>query len=233
MQKKTPLIVSGAVIAGALLALGGPLAASAHVGVTPSDTAAGSYSLLTFSVPHGCDGSGTTAVSIQIPEEINGVTPTVNPNWTVTKDMVDLSDPITDAHGNSLVQRVGSVTYTAKEPLADGFRDAFELSLQLPDSAGKTLVFPTLQTCETGSTDWSEIAAEGQDEHDLAAPAPSVTITAASEAHGEHTATPEAAPAAAEQDVLARVFGLGGIAVGVVGVIVGTLGLRARREAKA
>ena len=41
---------------GALLALAAaPLAASAHVTVTPSGTAAGSYTVLTFAYSHGCD----------------------------------------------------------------------------------------------------------------------------------------------------------------------------------
>jgi uncharacterized protein YcnI len=40
---------------GAVLALAAvPLAASAHVTVTPSGTAAGSYTVLTFAFSHGC-----------------------------------------------------------------------------------------------------------------------------------------------------------------------------------
>ena len=54
--------------------------AGAHVTVSPSQGAAGSYSVLTFSVPHGCDGSATTRVAIQVPEQILSVTPSVNPN---------------------------------------------------------------------------------------------------------------------------------------------------------
>lgn len=48
-------------------------------------------------------------------------------------------------------------------------RDALVLSVKLPDAAGKTIYFPTLQTCEQGQTDWSEMAKEGQDPHDLKA----------------------------------------------------------------
>ena len=46
----------------AALSLGGALAASAHVTVTPDKTTAGSYALLTFGVPHGCAGSSTMSV---------------------------------------------------------------------------------------------------------------------------------------------------------------------------
>ncbi|WP_187977345.1 YcnI family protein [Mycetocola sp. JXN-3] len=239
MKHTKTLSISGAVLAGAILAVAVPLAASAHVSVKPSDTSAGAYSLLTFSVPHGCEGSPTTSIKITIPEEINGVTPTVNPNWDVTKDMVDLATPIKDAHGNSLAQRVGSVTYTAKTPLADGYRDAMVLQLQLPAEAGKTLTFPTLQTCETGSTNWSEIPAKGQSEEDLKAPAPSLVVTAAAKdaGHGGHDASAtdtaaETHATAAEPDVLARGLGIAGLALGVIGIIVGTLGLRAKAARK-
>ena len=64
------------------------------------------------------------------------------------------------------------------------------LSVKLPDAAGTTLYFPTLQSCETGQTDWSEIAKDGQDPHSLGAPAPSITVTAAAgtDGHGEAAA---------------------------------------------
>ena len=82
MKKRTPLLAVGSLTAGVALALAAPLAASAHVSVTPSDTAAGSYTVLSFAVGHGCDGSPTTKLSFDIPEEIVAVTPTVSPNWT-------------------------------------------------------------------------------------------------------------------------------------------------------
>ena len=44
------------VTAGLALAIGAPLAASAHVHVTPETAAAGGTETLTFSFPHGCDG---------------------------------------------------------------------------------------------------------------------------------------------------------------------------------
>lgn len=165
--------------------------ASAHVSVTPDTTAAGGYAVLTFSVPHGCEGSPTTKVAIAMPEDVPQVTPTVNPNWTVEKVQAKLDPPIKDAHGNEVTERVSQVVYTAKTPLADGYRDTLALSLQLPEKEGETLTFPVVQTCEKGSTNWNETAAEGQDPEELAHPAPSVTITAAS-AEGDHHGGAEA-----------------------------------------
>ena len=57
----------------AVLAVAG--AASAHVTGTPSDATAGAYTVLTMSVPHGCEGSPTTKVEIQVPESVLSVTP--------------------------------------------------------------------------------------------------------------------------------------------------------------
>ena len=112
---------------GAVLALAAvPLAASAHVTVTPSGTAAGSYTVLTFAYSHGCEGSPTTAIAIDIPESIASVSPTLNPNYTIEK--------VADG------DRTSQVVYTAITPVPDGYRDTIELSLQLPeDAAGETL----------------------------------------------------------------------------------------------
>lgn len=222
------------VAAGALLAVGAPLAASAHVGVTPSDTAAGSYALLTFGVGHGCDGSPTTRIAIDIPESIISVTPTVNPNWTIEK--------IKTGEGDAA--RVTQVVYTAITPLEDGLRDTFTLSAKLPDDAeGETLEFPVLQTCAVGETNWAEPTVEGEDEPD--APAPFFVVTAAvkgGDGHGAPAATDDASddhaesseasasPEAPSSDVVARVLGVGGLVVGAIGV---ALAVVTRRSAAA
>ena len=124
------------------IVLGVAAPASAHVTISASTTAAGAFTVLTVSVPHGCDGSSTTEVAIQIPEQINAVTPTRNPLWEVDKQVEQLDPPVTDAHGNEITERVATVTYTATTPLPEGYRDAFELSLQLPDQEGETPGLP-------------------------------------------------------------------------------------------
>ncbi|WP_183085022.1 DUF1775 domain-containing protein [Mycetocola manganoxydans] len=150
-------------------------------------------------------------------------------------DVVDLAEPITDAHGNSLVQRVGEVVYTATTPLEDGFRDTVTLQLTLPAEAeGTAIAFPVLQTCEAGETNWSEIAADGQDSHDLAAPAPTIDVTAAEDDHSadavgvDLAAGPTASGTAvqSEPDLVARSLGLGGLAVGLAGIVVAILSRR-------
>ncbi len=102
------LAARGLVTAGGGVLLVGLFAgaASAHVTITPSSAVAGAYSVLTFSVGHGCDGSSTTQVKIQMPSEINAVTPTINQGWTVKKTMAKLATPVTDAHGAQITERV-------------------------------------------------------------------------------------------------------------------------------
>lgn len=170
------------IIAGTALAVSAVAGTvSAHIEISDGDAVAGSSSLLTFQVGHGCDGSPTTEVRIQMPESVNSVTPTRNPFWTVDKVTEALDEPITDSHGNEVTERVTEVVYTATDPLPDGSRDTFVLAVPIPeDAAGETLYFPTIQTCEVGETAWIEIPAEGQDEDDLEAPAPGIVVSEAS-----------------------------------------------------
>ncbi|MFB8228891.1 YcnI family protein [Cellulosimicrobium sp. NPDC055967] len=177
-MRKTLRAVGAAALTTGIVVVGAG-AAAAHVTVTPDTTDAGAYALLTFGVPHGCGASPTTKVSIQVPEQVVTVTPTVNPGWDVEKVMATLDEPVDDGHGGQYTERVAEVVYTAKTPLPDGYRDALVLSLKLPDAAGDTLVFPTVQECAEGETAWVQVAAEGEDGHDLEAPAPLVELTAA------------------------------------------------------
>ncbi len=223
----------------AALVLGGAVAASAHVGIAEETVEAGAYEILTVSVPHGCEGSATNEVAIQMPEGINAVTPTRNPLYTVEAVMEDLDAPITDSHGNEVTERVAQVVYTAETPLPDEQRDAFELSLQIPeDAADSTLYFPTVQGCEEGEAAWVQIPEDGQDPDDLDAPAPSVDVVAASEdsseVSGGTTDTtsdaqgPEEASSAADQTPLL----VTSLVVGGLGLVVAVIALlRGRKKA--
>lgn len=177
-----------ALLGAATLSLAGAAAANAHVTISADTAEAGAYTVLSVSVPHGCDVSPTTRVAIQIPAEITAVTPTRNAFYTVEKGMEQLEAPFTDGHGNEVTERVSEVIYTATTPLPADQRDVFELQLQLPeDAAGETLFFPTVQTCEAGESAWVQLPAAGQDPHELDLPAPAIAVVAASDhGHGDH-----------------------------------------------
>ncbi|RCS61203.1 YcnI family copper-binding membrane protein [Microbacterium sp. JB110] len=237
---RRPLLVGGAAALGALaLTFAGASAASAHVTVGSDTDEAGSYAILTFSVPHGCDGSATTSVSIKIPDGINAVTPTRNGFYSVEKVDEALETPITDSHGNEVTERVSEVVYTATTALPADQRDAFELSVQLPESAaGSTLYFPTVQTCEQGETAWVEIPADGQDAEDLDHPSPALAVVAADdtgsghgsgdEAEGETVTAQEQSPGDSAQTPLV----VTSLAIGGLGLIAGVVALiRGRKRA--
>ncbi|OLT52616.1 DUF1775 domain-containing protein [Cellulosimicrobium sp. CUA-896] len=169
-MRKSLRATAVAALATGLVATGATVA-SAHVTVTPSVTTADSYTVLTFAFGHGCGESATTEIAIQMPEQVISVAPAVHPGWDVEKVMQDLETPVDDGHGGEYTERVAEVVYTAKTPVPNGYRDSFELSLKLPDAAGETLDFPTVQTCEEGETAWVEIPAEGQTSDDLESPA--------------------------------------------------------------
>ena len=220
--------------AGAALTLAAaPLAASAHVSVIPTSTAAGTYSVLTFSLSHGCEESPTTSLTFDMPEGIDSVAPTVNPNWAIEK--------VADG------DRTAQVVYTAITPLESGYRDTIELSVLLPeDAAGETLAFPVLQSCEVGETNWNQVAEAGEEEPE--SPAPSIVVTEATgDEHGHGAAAAETttetttdghaghdaataettAEGSGASDGVARVLGIGGLIVGVVGIV---LAITARRR---
>jgi uncharacterized protein YcnI len=228
------------VVAFAALSLAGvPLsapAALAHVSAEPSSTAAGSSTTVTLSVSHGCDGSPTTRLDVSIPEGVNAVTPTVVAGWRIKKVTSALDEPITDAHGSTLTERVSEVIYTAREPLPEGYRATFDLSLTIPETmAGEALAFPTVQTCAQGKTAWIQRPEGGRSEDDLEEPAPAFLVTAADGTGSRGGAAEPAEPAARAAPVqtarpTTRAVSWVALGLGAVGAVLGGLGFaRSRR----
>jgi uncharacterized protein YcnI len=182
MNLSRPVRIAAGIAAGSGLALALSTSAAAHVSIQEDEVAAGSSAIITFAFGHGCEGSPTTQVRIQMPESIPTVTPTINANWDVEKVTELLDTPIEGAHGEQITERVSEVVYTARTPVEDGFRDTFELSVTVPeDAVGQTIYFPTIQTCEAGESPWIEIPAEGQDPEELEFPAPGVEVVASTD----------------------------------------------------
>ena len=213
------LTVLPATTAAIALSLVAP--ASAHVTATPSSAAAGSSTVVTFSVGHGCEGSPTTKIEIQVPESVLSVTATRNPYYDVESTIEELAEPVTDSHGNEVTERTSTIAYTATTPLPDGQRDTFQLSFTVPDAEGEVLAFPTIQTCQQGETAWTEVPAAGQDEHELDNPAPSFEILPATGEDDHDSEEPEAVEAADSED------GDASAALGWIGLGAGLLGLGA------
>lgn len=176
------------------LALAAP--AAAHVTIDPGEAPADGYATLQVQVPHGCDGSPTKVVRVQIPESVPAVTPQVHPGWEVTtkegpKDAVEL-------HGETVTRGVQEVVWTATDagPLPDERLDLFGMSVKLPaGKPGDPVYFPTVQQCVKGETGWIQIPKAGESEDDLESPAPAVILTATEGEHGGSGDSHEAATA--------------------------------------
>lgn len=216
-----------AAVAATALAVAVPAVASAHVGVSPDEIAAGDHGVLTFSFSHGCDGSPTTALRITMPDGLTSVAPTIDGDWTIDIERGD------DA-------LVSAVTFTALTPVPNDLRGAVSMSVGLDEDAPNALAFPVEQRCVDGVTEWTQIAEEGEDPHDLEAPAPVLTVLAgdadahvAQEGHdGSDAASDDADSDSADEagapDVIGTVLGAGGLVAGLSALVVAILAYRRR-----
>jgi uncharacterized protein YcnI len=152
-----------------------PAAASAHITLEIKQAEAGSYYQAMFDVPHGCAGSATTQVTVEIPEGIVGAKPQPKPGWTLSMAHETLDHPLTSESGRAITERVSSVTWRGG-PLPDDEFDRFLIILRLPGRPGP-LYFPTVQTCVVGETHWTDTVPPGKTWRDVPHPPPFVTLT--------------------------------------------------------
>lgn len=215
-------------IAAATLALflvAAPTAASAHVGVSPDRIPAGQVTPLTFSFSHGCGESPTTSLRVTMPKGIGSAWPAFDGDWA--------ADVEKDAGG-----AITAVTFTAAQPVPVDLRGSVELAVITDKNAADELVFPVEQRCVSGTNEWTQVAKDGENAHDLDSPAPVVALTAADDsgdhgqqgAHGQHTAAPEASSSSSEQPaaILPMLLGGGGLVLAVVALLVSIRGSRRR-----
>jgi uncharacterized protein YcnI len=153
--------------------------ASAHVTVQPPEAAADSYAQLTFTVPHGCNGSATTALRVKLPDGILSAKPQMKPGWQVEIKTRKLDAAVAGPHGRSVTEVVDEVAWRGGL-LPDNLYDTFGLVVRLPDRGDQPLYFPAVQECEQGVERWIEIPTSGQSADKLRAPAPAVRLKAKS-----------------------------------------------------
>jgi uncharacterized protein YcnI len=174
-MKKYVLIAASAL--GALILVG---ASAAHVEPAVDKAAAGGSTIIPFVVPHGCDGSPTRSISIQIAAGVTSAKPQAKQGWKLTIVRGKLPQPVKDFAGNTLTRGVLSVTWSGGT-LPDSQFDTFNILLGMPNTPGKTVYFPVVQRCAKGVTRWIQIPKSGQAEPEH--PAPGVTLVKSS---GDH-----------------------------------------------
>jgi uncharacterized protein YcnI len=162
----------------AALAIGGAVPAFAHVTLERQQAAVGGGYKAVFRVPHGCDGSATTAIRIQIPEGVISVKPQPKPGWQIHIVTGKYGRPYT-YYGNEVSEGVKEIDFTGNLP--DSYYDELVLNTYLTDSlaAGSMLYFPVVQECENGVERWIQIPEAGKKADDYPDPAPGVKLTPA------------------------------------------------------
>lgn len=135
--------------------------AAAHVSLETKQATVGASYKAVFTVPHGCAGSPTVKIRVQIPEGVIAVKPMPKAGWTI--DVVEGKYASEyDYHGNKVSSGVKEVAWAGGK-LPDKNYDEFVMHTVLTDKLkpNTTLYFPVVQECETGVSRWIEIPAEG------------------------------------------------------------------------
>ncbi|MFT7764440.1 YcnI family protein [Clavibacter tessellarius] len=232
-----------ALVGGVALAVAMPLAASAHVRVSPDQATAGSYSTLTFKVPTESATATTTSVTVDLPKDtpFSSLSTEPVPGWTakVTTEKLDTPVKTDDA---TITDAPIEVTWTADDGvgLKAGEFQRFTVSVGPVPETG-SIMLPAHQGYSDGSVvDWDQATPASGEEPEHPAPTlhvqdapPADAMSAMSTtAPGTSAATATTASSTdAAGSAVAVGLGVGGLALGAVALVVAVFALtRVRRE---
>lgn len=219
------IVAALGVVAAGVLAVQQP--ASAHVTVEATRAVQGGYTKVTFRVPNEKDKAETVKVEVTLPTDAPVASASIRPTqgWTATVDRAKLAQPITTDDG-TITEGVSKITWTASagNGVKPGEFQEFAVSMgPLPKT--DQIAFKTLQTYSDGEiVRWIEVPAAGAEEP--ANPAPVLKLAA------EDAAADEAKPAAvastgkSDDDDRVDPYGIAGLALGVVALVIGLLAYR-------
>lgn len=149
--------------------------AYAHVTLEASQAPADSFQKVVLRVPHGCAGSPTVKLRVQIPEGVTGVKQQPKTGWKSAPVRGRLPTPFDDGHGKPITEGVREAVWSGGRLNDDEF-DEFAMHVKLPNRPGTTLYFPVVQECVKGVTRWIETPEEGKGPQGLKEPAPSLRL---------------------------------------------------------
>lgn len=134
--------------------------ASAHISLENRQATVGSSYKAVFAVPHGCAGSATVKIRVQVPEGVIAAKPLPKPGWNLEIIKGKYAAEY-DYHGAKSSEGVKEVVWSGGK-LPDDNYDEFVISTFLTGSLkpNTTLYFPVVQECEQGVSRWIEIPAE-------------------------------------------------------------------------
>ena len=151
--------------------------AGAHVLLEGKQAAVGSSYQAVFVVPHGCKGSATTKLRVQIPDGVIATEAKPAAGWSVETVKGKYAGEY-DYKGAKVSEGIKEVAWSGAK-LADKVKGEFVIETWLTDALkpNTTLYFPVVQECESGVSRWIEIPADGATHsHDTKWPAPGVKL---------------------------------------------------------
>lgn len=158
----------------------------AHIVLAEPKATAGAYYKATLRVGHGCNGSATQSLMVQVPVGFQGAKPQPKSGWVIQTRKAKLAAPY-NSHGKTVTDDVVELRWTAASQnnhLPDEQFDEFAFMGRLPDNVGPMWV-KVLQICESGQNDWSEIPVSGTSTRGLKFPAALLEVQSPP-AHGHH-----------------------------------------------
>lgn len=178
-----------------LALLAAPLPALAHATLEVASAPANSTFKAVLRLPHGCEGEATHTLTVTMPEGFIAVKPMPKAGWTLATTKGDYEKSY-KLWGDTVSSGVTEVTWSGGN-LPDEFYDEFVFQGRVTDLApGTVLPFKAVQTCANGEVAWTDVAAEGQDAHDLPHPAPTLRVAeAGGQGHGHAGHAAAAQPA--------------------------------------
>jgi uncharacterized protein YcnI len=155
-------------MAGPLLAVSSQ--ASAHVGVTSGPAFADTSQVIAFGVGHGCEGSDTLSVRLEIPPEVLAVRAL---NGDLGPAQVELDEA-------GLVRAVSWEKTESSLLDADLNYYTLEIRIRVPNTPFTTLYFPARQICRTPEgedivVDWASTDPASHDSEEVE-PAPALLV---------------------------------------------------------
>ncbi|MBX9927136.1 MAG: DUF1775 domain-containing protein [Hyphomicrobiaceae bacterium] len=162
-----------------LLVTTSPSLATAHASLETGEAPSGAFYKAVVKVPHGCQGSPTTALTVTIPTGLVSVKPMPKPGWQLATRKAAYPAPVEGYKGKPTTEGVVEIVWSGGRLLDEHYDEFVFQALVSPGvAAGTALAVPVRQTCETGEVAWSEVAEPGSDAK-LAFPAPILKITPA------------------------------------------------------
>jgi uncharacterized protein YcnI len=150
--------------------------AFAHVTLEGRQAAVGATYKAVFVVPHGCAGSATVKLRVQIPPGVIVTEAKATSGWQVSTVTGKYASEY-EFGGKKVTEGITEVDWSGGK-LPDKTRETFVIETFLTGGLkpNTTLYFPVVQECEQGVNRWIEIPADADHSHEKKWPAPGVKL---------------------------------------------------------